>query len=71
MIAEIKTKLTYDDIRLNGKVKLFNEKSTGEIVSIENFASLGGINEPVFTVRTEHQYYHFGLKYILKYYIGS
>lgn len=32
-------KLTYDDIKLRGKVKLFNKNQIGEIVSIENFAS--------------------------------
>lgn len=64
-------KLNYDDIKLCGKVKLFNGKKEAEIVSIENFAYLAGINEPVFTVRdNEGMYYHFGLKYILKYYLG-
>lgn len=65
-------KLTYDDIKLNAEVKLpngYQHLGNGILVGIENFASLSGINEPIFTVKHLDVYWHFGLKYIRKNYI--
>lgn len=70
----MKQKLTYDDVKLNGKVIMARSSKEspnhiGEIVGIENFASLAGINEPVFCVKFRDFRAYFGLKYILKHYV--
>ena len=70
----MKKKLTYDDIKLGGKVPYpVNSTVIGEITSISNLTLNMGISEPIFTVLfkvngTELRE-HFGLKYVLKYYI--
>jgi hypothetical protein len=65
------TKLKYDDIKIKGQVKSpYNQQDFGEIVAIENFASLRGINEPIFCVKfKDNERMFFGLKYVLKYYV--
>ncbi len=69
-------KLCYDDIKLLGKVRYAGNSENspnaiGEIVAIDNEAILGGINEPIFTVKFRDFKSFFGLKYILKYYIKN
>lgn len=70
----MKKKLTYDDIRLNGKVLLPSLLGgrEGVIRQIKNFSDMG-VDEPIFTVYNPHTtgHEHFGLKYILKYYIQN
>lgn len=67
----MKKKLSYDDIKLGGKVLLPSILGGGEgvIRQIDNFTYMG-IDEPIFTVYNPHTtgHEHFGLKYILKYY---
>lgn len=71
-----KKKLTYDDIKLGGKVTLpdgYKHLGHGEITAIDNMSLLSGINEPIFHVRVlkSAMKFNFGLKYILKYYINE
>lgn len=65
----MKNKLTYDDIKLNGKVRI--NGMVGEITCIDNFASIfDTISEPIFKVTIkDNGYQYFGLKFILRNYI--
>jgi hypothetical protein len=65
-------KLTYDDIKIGGEVWLswpYNG-SKGIVKQIQNFSCME-IDEPIFHVQMGFVSFHFGLKYILKYYINE
>lgn len=62
-------KKAYSEIQLNDKVWSPNKSEQGEIVAINNMASIAGINEPIFTVKFKDypgERERFGLKYIQK-----
>lgn len=67
-------RLTYSDIQLKDKIYSPNKRHIGEIRSINNMASIAGINEPIFHVKFDDypdHYEYFGLKYILRMVIKS
>lgn len=64
----MKKKLSYEDIKLNGTVKIPGSKQKGKVSCICNVALLEGINDPIFTVSNGKDVVYLGLKYVLKHY---